>query len=759
MLEVTADYGLYLGNAYVARALDAWFDPGATSLSQEIAQLDQAERIFVGGLHGQELAAPIAMLDPFHVGTLAGFSTQALAGNQGSAFRLKAVNADSDNRASGEPIRRALRALDAALFAASQRSDRQRRAGDDGAAATSVREAAVRTWIDLAALSPALSTGGYWAADVGAVVKGLSEATRRFAWIAQGRNLFGYAPGYVPFLWNKDAPGTNHVQIRTNAQANQANAHTLYTEAQSARRQYEVTASALSTELSSELATIDAELTALCGTAVTDLSRCGADAGESNASQVAQQLLEIRAATLRVAGAEQQMANVTTGIRIEEDRAAAVAQVRENHAVFIKRTGERIYALQKALRQIEAARSAAHGFLGSITSALTHPDRAVPLLVAGAAQAAVDGVAYLAGEGRQAKIAELQALEQAEVEYVAMRVELIDSAAKVKTELLQLLTLDLDHDVAVTNLAQAMGRLRGLHDRAAVLLADKARVSALTRDKARYALHHRVYADARARAAADALEDARAWSDLATRALEYQLVETYGSRADLWQVRDPNGITSYLTGLQNWAAKAPTAQPNRDVISLRDDLLGMGKARIDPVTGVTLSPREQFRRFVADPANRDLDGNLHVYFSTDNPAQPVFSSSIASDRIRTVSVNLIGDALGAGVTSAYVRLVHGGTSQLRSRLRGTDGTAPLVAYDMTAAGNRPTVAHVHAGINGMAGGAAPEQNVELQDRAILAGPWELVIDTTAAEPANARLNVLGLDDIELTFVHDSYTIQ
>jgi hypothetical protein len=48
-------------------------------------------------------------------------------------------------------------------------------------------------------------------------------------------------------------------------------------------------------------------------------------------------------------------------------------------------------------------------------------------------------------------------------------------------------------------------------------------------------------------------------------------------------------------------------------------------------------------------------------------------------------------------------------------------------------------------------------NVELQERAVLASSWELVID--ASDQKNSALNLLGLDDIELIFVHESYTIQ
>jgi hypothetical protein len=161
---------------------------------------------------------------------------------------------------------------------------------------------------------------------------------------------------------------------------------------------------------------------------------------------------------------------------------------------------------------------------------------------------------------------------------------------------------------------------------------------------------------------------------------------------------------------------------------------------------------------VADPANRNADGNFHVRFSTGDLANPVFSSQVCSDRIRSVSANLVGDSLGTGVTSAYLKLVQGGTTSLRACATGSDGTAPIIDYDMTANGNGPATARVYAAVNAPLDSAtAFVPNVELQERAVLASSWDLVID--ASDQKNGALDLLGLDDIQLVFVHESYTIQ
>jgi hypothetical protein len=110
------------------------------------------------------------------------------------------------------------------------------------------------------------------------------------------------------------------------------------------------------------------------------------------------------------------------------------------------------------------------------------------------------------------------------------------------------------------------------------------------------------------------------------------------------------------------------------------------------------------------------------------------------------------------VTSVYLKLVQGGTTFLRPCASGSAGTGPLIEYDMTANGNGPATARVHSAINApIDSTTAFVPNVELQERAVLASSWELVID--ASDQKNSALNLLGLDDIELIFVHESYTIQ
>jgi len=205
-LEIPIDYALYLGNAHVAQAMDIWYDPQAP-LQREIDHLVTAESIYVRGLHGAftsgapavpnvpgdaytALTGPVSLLDPFFVGVVSQLPAAALAAGVAGS-KVVALGDAAQYRSAGEPVRRALRALESALVAASQRADRQRRMQKDADAAASVRTAAIRTWIDLAALSPVFAaSSGTWPEEVSAIRAALREAARRYHDIQQGRNLF-----------------------------------------------------------------------------------------------------------------------------------------------------------------------------------------------------------------------------------------------------------------------------------------------------------------------------------------------------------------------------------------------------------------------------------------------------------------------------------------------------------------------------------------------------------------------------------------
>jgi hypothetical protein len=378
-------------------------------------------------------------------------------------------------------------------------------------------------------------------------------------------------------------------------------------------------------------------------------------------------------------------------------------------------------------------------------------------VVVGVAHAAVDLLIDEAKIKLEEQKSEILTEQSAQIEYSTQKMELINSAAVVKTKYLQFEGLELEISYAKNNLAQSFARLGALYSRAEQLFATKARGQALARNQGNLAIAYRLYANHQAQIATRDQRAAIQWAYLATRALEYQLNMSI-DQGPLWAARSPSELGSYLLTLTNTAASAGTAQGRVDVISLREKILGLNSPIKDVASGAIISAKERFRQFVLSPKNRDEKGNLRIQFSTSDETNPIFSSILGSDRIRGLKVNLVGDNLGAGVTQAEVQLIHGGTSYLRARMK-TNGVAALTAFDMTGKDNQPTLALVQASINAPNSMGQTVENTELQERATLAGPWQLIIDQSAGTPANANLNLAGIDDIELIVRHDAYTIQ
>jgi hypothetical protein len=565
--------------------------------------------------------------------------------------------------------------MEAGLFAASQRADRQRRMQKDADAAASVRTAAIRTWIDLAALAPVFSaSAGTWPEDVAAVRAALREAVRRYRDIQQARNLFGYAPRYVPFLWSSTGEGsTNYAQIKHNADSNLVTWKTAYDSAQSAGRTFEQSANALVDDLYNQTRAMNLELNDICGGDVAGISECPVDVNDPQPrSQIGQQVLEIRAAALRIDSIDQQLANVREAVEIERRRAEDVAGADEEEYAFVLENGEKIYADDEAIRQIQAAQQAAHSFFGGVLSALS--GGGWPAVAVGAVGAAVDEGAEQWRESYEKDKARRIALQSARPYRLAATIELRNSQAKMQTDWLQVYTLRIDLAIAAINLQQAVGRLKALHARAETLLAERARVNALHAQHAAYVLHYRVFAGAQQRTASAAFEDALKWSYLTVRAAEYQRTASCPYWNELWSVRDPTALGGALSKVQNWSFWQQPAQGNRDVISIRDDILGMKLAVKDRTTGEEISPREQFRRFVADPANRNADGNFHIRFSTGDLANPVFSSQVATflGAVTPLPVDFESAVFPAGTkvfdgSDLYLGVAVDGTEELTPR--------------------------------------------------------------------------------------------
>ncbi len=754
-LEVLADYALFFGNDQMVQAFEKWKEPSGT-LSDEVGMLQSALGLFTAGSHTSDPARPQAMLDPFFLKVVSErIDTYALSVG---GSRIPTVLGDYGlRRRPYEHIRRQVLAVGGALRTSLEKAEREHRLGRVDDAKTTTLRGAMQAFIDVAILSSLLEQAGATPstfADISPVLADFEMLSRRWRMLVDARNPAGYGDGHVPFLIDvARLPKNNYQQIHEYAVQNiyAGLARNEQDQAKAAQREYEQDVLALLNQMTSQQNEYERQLIELCGTieVVQDMSKCGRPGSALDLA-----VGEVRAAALRIQLGAQRLANLTQEIAIEEQRAREVSGVYNNSARMILSDGTTLRALDAQERWVERAAlamEAAGNFLGALS--LKNPGEIFQAIAnTAAAFGRLEGKAQIENARR-----DIQTTQQARVEFDRAKVELINSAAVIKTKMLESATLALELEIARENAAQAANAVLGIYERAKLAVAQRARVRENNTSDTRKLLHFRVYADALSLKAQESFRLLMEWAYLATRAMEYELNLTYGNRADLWLSRSADDVNRYLVFLDNYYQqnRPGPAQTNVEVISVRDHLLDLGLALTDKVTSHVYQPADRFRHFVADPASRDADGNLRIRFMTYRPDKPMFSRAVCNDRIKSVRVNLIGDDLGP-VTYAFVRLSHGGTNYLRA----CTGTKDLVAYDLSGADNRPRVARIQAGVNAPNNAAAMPANTDLISRALIAGPWELVIDQRPeVEPANANLNVAGLRDIELIIEHESYTLQ
>ena len=748
-LEVMADYGVLFGNDQLVAAGQAWRTEG--SVRSETPVVEAALSFFRAGSHSSEPSVPLAMLDPFFLKLLFRHASATALASPASNLPALLQDAEVAHTASHEHLRRQLLAVAGALRARLGLAERQHRMGQLDAALDTASRGAAQAYLDLVLLGALLERAGATPAsfpDIRSLFADFQELSRRFDDIHGGRNPAGYLPGYVPFFLDVTRlPKNNYTQVWEYAQQVVYSTLALPEEvaARLSNREFETSFDAYGNQVQVQLAELDRQLVQLCGDA--DLRRCGAPGSALDAA-----VGEVRAAALRMSLVQTRTQNLAEEVRIEQERARQISGIQTAQAQLILASGEKLNALvaeSAIVDGVAAGQMAIAGILGG----LLNP--AALLSAVGSALASATSIPAKASIEQRRNT--LQAYQSAQVVFDQARETLATSAAIIKTKLLESATLAIEQELARESLVQAGGAVLGIHQRALQLSQQREALRAHASTETRRMLQFRLYAGDLELRAQDSLRLLRQWTYLATRAMEYELNVTYPDAGTLWQARTADELNGYLVRLDTFyqSNRPGPPQTNVEVISLRDHLLDLDVAAEDQVTGVTYSPRERFRRYVNDPAQRDVNGNLHLTFTTHRPDKPLFSRAVCNDRLKSVRLNLIGDNLGAGLTTAFVTLAHGGTNYLRACASGS-----LVDYDFAAAGNRPRLARVQAGVNAPNNAAALPANTDLISRALLANQWELVIDQRpGVEPANTGLKLTGLDDIELIIEHESYTLQ
>jgi hypothetical protein len=748
-LEVTADYGLLFGNEYLVAGLEAWKQQG--TLRQEAELLRQARAFFSAGLHGEGSAPPLALLDPWPLKLVAD-RVSATALSRGTSRLADLLGDTAAGRGEHEHLRRQILAVGGALRATLELADREHRLGALTEAQAVLIRGAQQAWLDLALLTPLLErSGALGLAELQPLAADFESVSRKLSDLANGRNPAGYLPGYVPFLLDTARlPATNYQQIHQYA------VQTLYhglarpeqEQALGSRREFEQEMSGLLAQAHSQHEEYSRQLHELCG--ATEPEQCGKPGSALSAA-----LGEIKASEVRLRMAEQRQLNLTREIEIEQQRAARVAGIATNHAHLILANGQRMRVLDEQRLNAEGA-ARILDLTGQVLSALANPQGAFGIFSA-AASALAGQMQAEEGTRIERKRQELFTHQSAQVEFDRAQAELVSSAALVKSKLLEGDVLALEVELATQGVLQALDTAVGVRARAVLVATQRERLLEFGTARARERMHVRLHADALSLRAQESFRLLREWTWLATRAMEYELNVSYSRQGDLWAARSADELNRYLVNMDAWyqVQRPGPVQTLVEVISVRDQLVELDTEQVDRVTGKVYAPRERFRRFVTDPAQRDMNGNLRLTFMTWRPGRPLFSQAVCNDRIKSLRINLVGDELGAGVTTAFVRLSQGGAQYLRA----CTGNRDLIAYDVSGPDKQPRVARVQAGVNAPQYLALPA-NTDLISRSVLAGPWELIIDQRPeVEPANARLDLSGLDDIELIVEHEAHTLQ
>jgi hypothetical protein len=175
-------------------------------------------------------------------------------------------------------------------------------------------------------------------------------------------------------------------------------------------------------------------------------------------------------------------------------------------------------------------------------------------------------------------------------------------------------------------------------------------------------------------------------------------------------------------------------------------MLGITGPRKDPVTNQTLSEGDQFRLLLLANQNLDGHGGVGIKFSTDlQPGNGLWATDVCDDRIANVQAQVVGNFQGDN--EAQVDLALSGGAVLRAC--GSD-TLTTWSLGATSSDQTEAVAVLQAGVNTF-GETAP--NTSLFGQSVARANWKLIIPGGQVAPANADLNLTGIDDVVLRFDH------
>lgn len=749
------------GNEHSVRAYEL-----ARPLNEQVSELGTARAAFARGFLGDATggARVWGLLDPFFANWASNVPPSVWANPQPSFLQEElsvtgggkvptTVPAYGDFDRMKRDLGLWIEATRSELEATHRLNDREPRdlaleAGND--------EADVHNMLALASVLAARMNGGDRLADA---VHGAARLADKVRQIGGGLNPAGYPDEYIAYTYNPalGATSNNYRELMKDFMSNwEANAQTTYMGAQNVQRDFESSYQAVMQQLVATNSDYGKRVADLCGGSASrpTTTNCGASGGQ--VFDTAQQLVS---AYRRMENATAAIENAYAEIAIEQNRAAQQANLHNATAEMINDDGSKLEALAQRESDIEQMQGMLSGFVGVVGALASGNYVAAFQSAANTAIGAAFAGSKLDIEKERIRI---DSVSKARVEYNQAQEQLIDSAARVKTLLLQIPTLKINALLAQDDIARLAGLLASQVQQAQDAQAALVRMQQLGNLDPRRDPAYRQYRDHLTTLAVDAFDHALEQLFLVTRALEYEVGMSFGRRGDLFTLVTPADMVDYAADVeatyQRFVASVGNAQQRETTLSLRDQIFRFANALPDNATGGTYQPADVFHRLLADPRNRDADGNVRLTFSLSlAPDAFLFNNSLCTDKITGMRVSLVGSALGA--IQPEVVLQQRGSAYLRS-CTDTDssGDYTITEYNLeNTIGVRRAI--VQAGVNlsspsDMSSGGPID--TEFYGRP-LAAPYELIIDRNA--PANARLELTRLDDIVLFINHETRTVR
>ena len=505
------------------------------------------------------------------------------------------------------------------------------------------------------------------------------------------------------------------------------------------------------------------------------------DPATNEGSELYQQAQSIRMARLRIERNQAEIDNLAEAVQIEVNRAADVSQV-------VVEFGNQRARLTEVIGHIQAAQAASTALSGSLGGGTAS-------LIGGVGVAALQA-------GAEVRVSELQAQKERLAAEEQATVRNIDSAARVKTLLLEMRTLAVDSMTAALALRQEVGRMTALYREKAEL---EARIAEAREDLAsRYFADpvHRLWAEATLVEANLHFAGAQRWLFFMLRAFEYKWNQPFTnvvymdrtwSAATLFRLRNADELQDFYYALVEEDARLTLNRipddywdwfsMRRDFMGLRDDV-----NYVCPETGESLGAIGMFRAiletkkvYLEDGVEIELEfntvrqvpGGSFFLGPTFDSAGNVHRKGLYLNKINWLGIRLRGNhstdrALQTG--SLTGSLTYGGTSFVRNarvgqrdpdrpdRLRN-EMTAYSTRYWFYAQGWMFRDAYTDNAVqmqftNDPRGDAGPPtvfQNRKFIERSVATTGWIL---TVPLKQGDVDLLLLEeLDDIEIYFYH------